>query len=142
MQELREVPLTLCLRYVHGFGKLMPYFEGLAQGKAMATRSVKTGRVWFPPRLICPISRQETEWIELPGTGHIVSSTRGPSCRPFTEIKEEACFLMVAMDGADNLALGRLIDHGDPSPGARIRLSPPMDQWAHPAQAGCFRLIV
>ncbi len=135
-----QIRIDLLLRYEHPLGALAPYFEGLAKGRAMATRSPSNGRVWFPPRIVCPYDFSETEWIELEGTGQIVSVTMGPGRLPLTEQVGELSFALIAVDGADNLTLGRVIGEGTPRLGSRVRLARLDEAPPHPAQAACFTL--
>ncbi|MHC5022800.1 MAG: Zn-ribbon domain-containing OB-fold protein [Planctomycetota bacterium] len=60
-------------QHFHTYGMLTPYFEGLAQGRLMATRCVNTacpvsrgdGEQWLPPRADCPDCHQPMAWEEI-----------------------------------------------------------------------------
>jgi len=70
--------------HFHTYGLLTPYFEGLTQGRLMATRCVNpgcpvskgNGEMWLPPRADCPDCHQPMEWkqVEKPA-GYIYSYT-------------------------------------------------------------------
>ena len=115
--------LTLALRYARGVGDLSPYFDGLAKGVARATRCAACGRAWFPPRLTCPAGHTGLEWIALPGTGIVRTLTQGEGRLPFEADARPLVLALVAMEGADNLALGR-IDASEVRPGDRVQLVP------------------
>jgi uncharacterized protein len=54
----------------HTYGKLSPFFQGLKQGKLLATKCVNPDcgekRLWLPPRADCPDCNQPMEWQEIP----------------------------------------------------------------------------
>lgn len=50
--------------------------EFLADGKLMGTRSRATGKVYVPPRLLCPETlSDEMEWVQLSGKGRLAAHT-------------------------------------------------------------------
>jgi len=70
--------------HFHSYGLLTPYFEGLTQGKLMATRctnpkcpiSKGNGELWLPPRADCPDCHQRMVWEEIKDPeGYIYSYT-------------------------------------------------------------------
>jgi len=71
-----EWPKNLVHR--HTYGKLSPFFKGLAEGRLLATRCTNPEcgehRLWLPPRADCPDCNQPMTWEELPkpviGTVH------------------------------------------------------------------------
>lgn len=137
--DSQTVPLTLTLRYRHPLGDLAPYFRGLETGRAVAARCPACGRTWFPPRLVCPFHGLDVEWTELAGRGRIVSVTVTETALPFGTIRERRAFALIALDGAENLAFGRVA--GDPTEaraGRRVRLARAPGDWPHPAQAAWF----
>jgi len=71
----QDSPITLALNYQHSVGWLRPYFDALAEGRALATRCDTCGKVWMPPRPACPDGHGATTWHELPATGRIVALT-------------------------------------------------------------------
>ena len=79
-------------------------------------------------------------WITLAGTGRVVAGTSGGGALPFGGGPAGKGLALVALDGADNLALGWVDGFGGAPPeGARVRLvttgdcAPP-----HPAQAARY----
>ena len=132
-------PIELTLRYTHSLGGLAPYFEGLAGGRAIAAHCPACGRTWFPPRLGCCSKTGAIRWTTLAGTGRIVAGTNGGGTLPFGGGPAGEGFALVALDGADNLALGWLDGFGDvPPEGARVRLVRSGSHPPHPAQASRF----
>lgn len=126
------IRLGLCYR--HGRGGFADYFAALAEGRALASRDPDTGRVSFPP---APEPGRH-ERVALPGTGTVAAITRGPALLPLHPAPLEACFALIAMDGADNLCFGRIEGDAPLAPGARMRLAPSSGAVHHPAQAVCF----
>ena len=137
-----RVCLELSLRYDHGLGDLAPYFEALGQGRAMARRCTVCGHVWFPPHAVCPEDAQACEWLELDGTGTVVSATQTRSRLPFMETEQDYIFALVSMDGADNAAFGRLAANaGNAFPGLRVHLVAGDGETGHPAQTAVFERL-
>jgi uncharacterized OB-fold protein len=60
-------------QHFHTYGLLTPYFEGLGEGRLMATRCVNPdcpisrgdGERWLPPRADCPDCHQPMVWDEI-----------------------------------------------------------------------------
>lgn len=133
------VPLTLTLRYRHPLGDLAPYFRGLEAGRAVAARCPECGRTWFPPRLVCSLHDRDVEWTDLTGLGRIVSVTVTETALPFGVTRERRAFALISLDGAENLAFGRLAsDPAEARAGQRVRLARAPGDWPHPAQAAWF----
>lgn len=136
----RTIPLTLTLRYAHPLGELAPYFRGLEDGRAVASRCPVCARAWFPPRLTCP-EHGATTWADLSGKGRVVGVSIADSTLPFGTDNVRRAFLMVALDGAETAAFGRFA--GDPDTartGMRVRLARAPGTWPHPAQAAWFAI--
>ena len=115
------IPIEMRFRYQHPLGARSPYFAGLSQGVAMGSRCSQCERVSFPPRYCCSSG---LHWEELPGTGTVVASTDGAA--------------LIAMDGADNLALGLL--HAPAPVGQRVRIALADGPAEHPSQAVFFQV--
>ena len=130
--------IDLHLRYAHSLGGLDPYFRGLAEGRAMASRCPVCKRRWFPPRLRCPDDHADTGWAELSGHGLVMALTAGRSRLPLAGSAADHTFALIALDGADNLAFGRIADGGNIDVGQRVRLVAVPGEPPHPAQAACF----
>ena len=62
-----EWPRTLT--HVHTYGMLSPFFQGLKEGKLMATfcpnKKCTENRLWIPPRAHCPDCHTEMKWKTL-----------------------------------------------------------------------------
>lgn len=136
-----SVPLTLALRYDHPHGALTPYFRGLESGQAVAAQCPVCKRIWFPPHLICPHDRHETVWTELSGAGRIVSVSIASTVLPFNLERRRYAFGLIALDGAENAAFGRIAgDPEAPRAGMGVRLARAPGAWPHPAQCAWFVL--
>ena len=128
-------PLKVELDYSYSFGALDQYFKALAEGRALGTFCPKCGRTSFPPKLICDIDHSHTEWRELEGTGVVRELTAGVDAHG-----QETQFALIAMDGADNLSLGRL-KGSQFNTGDRIMIDVENPNASHPAQCAVFRPI-
>ncbi|QKR00225.1 Zn-ribbon domain-containing OB-fold protein [Metallosphaera tengchongensis] len=66
----------LDLRYQIPVKKISKFFEGLRNGKILATKCGKCGSVYFPPQNDCPKCKvTDLEWMEIVGEGEIVTYT-------------------------------------------------------------------
>jgi uncharacterized protein len=69
------------ITHIHTYGMLSPFFEGLREGRLMATRcpnrSCSEKRLWIPPRGHCPDCHAEMTWKALanPVIGKIYTFT-------------------------------------------------------------------
>ncbi|WP_290596715.1 MULTISPECIES: Zn-ribbon domain-containing OB-fold protein [unclassified Archaeoglobus] len=69
MRELR-------LRYIISVENIKPFYEGLREGKLMATKCKKCGRIFFPPQKDCPSCfDSDIEWVELKKEGTLETMT-------------------------------------------------------------------
>ena len=132
--------LTLTLRYNRSVGDLTPYFEGLATGEARATRCVQCGLTWFPPRLSCTRGHAPLQWHTLPGAGIVRAVTNGVGRVPFEAEERRLVLALVAMEGADNLALGRIDATVPLHAGDRVRLAPDTELRDGRAWSAVFEL--
>ena len=131
--------IEVALRYDHALGALAPYFEGLAAGRAVASSCTVCGRSWFPPRLGCCSRAGPPRWTTLAGTGRVVAGTSGGGTLPFGGGPAGEGLALIALDGADNLALGWVDGFGGAPPeGARVRLVTGDPNPPHPAQAARY----
>ena len=79
------------------------------------------------------------KWNTLVGTGRVVAGTSGGGTLPFGGGPAGEGLALIALDGADNLALGWVDGFGDvPPAGARVRLVTGDPHPPHPAQAARY----
>ena len=70
--DLRE----LRLRYFISIENIKPFYEGLREGKLMASKCKKCGRLFFPPQKDCPSCfTSEMDWVELKKEGVLETLT-------------------------------------------------------------------
>ena len=70
--DLRE----LRLRYLISIENIKPFYEGLREGKLMASKCKKCGRLFFPPQKDCPSCfTSEMDWVELKKEGVLETLT-------------------------------------------------------------------
>ncbi len=134
-QSYDYFPLRIELDYSYSFGGLSPYFEALSNGQALASVCPECGQVNFPPRLICDSDQAQTDWLQLSGQGEIVELTQG-----FDADKQPSCFALVRMDGAQNLALGKILSPSA-QPGSRVKLEIDNNCDDHPTKRTHFTVI-
>ncbi len=114
------IAVDMQLQYRHPLGALSPYFRALQEGRALASRW--RGRTYFPPRL--PPDGRPPEWVELTGLGTVIAITRAHGLPgPTGEAATTSACVLVAMDGAGNMVVGRVHDSRSLQPGCRLQLS-------------------
>jgi len=61
--------------HIHAYGGCGKFFQGLVQGKILATRCTneecEENRLWLPPRSQCPDCWHDMDWVEAPQQGKI-----------------------------------------------------------------------
>jgi len=88
-------PLTLIYRLP--ISKTLPFWEGLKEGKLLATKCKKCGRMTFPPQADCPSCySSEVEWVELSKEAELITAT-AIMVKPTSFAKEETYIVAVAM---------------------------------------------
>ncbi len=66
----------LRLRYFISIENLKPFYDGLREGKLMATKCKKCGRLFFPPQKDCPSCLEsDMDWVELKPEGTLETLT-------------------------------------------------------------------
>ncbi len=96
-------------------GRLTPYFEALARGRALAERCGSCGHVQFPPGGICGhCDASELAWIELSGAAVVIHRTDTP----------DRAFALVRFEGARNSAVVAVANPDVLSGRGRLATSP------------------
>jgi hypothetical protein len=63
---VQEIPIS----------KTLPFWEGLKQGKVLATKCTQCGKIYFPPNADCPdCAASSLEWVELSKEAEIETFT-------------------------------------------------------------------
>ena len=78
-REFREVELIdmpLAFRFNHSLGKLSRFYLELESKKLIGTQCPTCGRIWMPPRAMCPEDWAITSWVEVPGRGVLEAASR------------------------------------------------------------------
>ena len=66
----------LRVKYTISVERIRKFYEGLMEGKLLATRCKHCGRIYFPPQMDCPYCRKsDMEWIELSKEGTLLTYT-------------------------------------------------------------------
>ncbi len=106
--------------------KTSDFVDYLEKGKVMATRCLRCGISYFPPRLDCPkCLGSEVEWSEIKGTGKLDTYTvvnYGP-----TGFEDDAPYPLAIVDFDGVRVFGRLsksIKDSDIKPGMELKVVP------------------
>jgi len=112
--------------HVHTYGMLSPFFQGLREGKLMATRCPNTGcpenRLWIPPRAHCPDCHAEMIWKTLPNPviGTIYTFTEVVYAGTGIELSTPYWQVDVEIPGLATIPKSYLL-YGKPSVGMKVK---------------------
>ncbi len=113
------------LKHVHTYGLLTPFFEGLKEGRLLATRCANQrcaeNRRWLPPRADCPDCLKRMEWTELapPVIGKVYSYTMVDYAGMGVELKTPYWQIDVELPDMATIPKGYLL-HGKPEAGMEV----------------------
>jgi uncharacterized OB-fold protein len=116
--------------HYHTYGLLTPYFEGLTNGKLMATKCVNkacpvgkgNGELWLPPRADCPDCHQPMRWEEVKKTeGYIYSYTYVERGGTGLEVECPYYQVDVKIEGVGTILKGYLLDRKAIKIGDKVR---------------------
>lgn len=116
--------------HFHTYGLLTPYFEGLTNGKLMATYcendacpvSHGKGELWLPPRADCPDCHGPMKWKEVEKPeGYIYSFTYVERGGQGLEIECPYYQIDVRIKGVGSILKGYLLDRKPIKIGDKVR---------------------
>jgi uncharacterized OB-fold protein len=116
--------------HYHTYGMLTPYFQGLAEGKLMATRCENPrcpvgkgrGELWLPPRADCPDCHRPMAWDSIRDPrGTIYTYTLVERGGTGLEIECPYYQIDVKMDGVCTIVKSYLADRKPIRIGDRVR---------------------
>ncbi|MEQ8675400.1 MAG: Zn-ribbon domain-containing OB-fold protein [Aggregatilineales bacterium] len=68
-RQIERLTLEMTQTYTYSLGKYSRFFIELENNRFMATRCADCGKVYAPPRPLCPDCMKISEWVELSGEG-------------------------------------------------------------------------
>lgn len=116
--------------HYHTYGLLTPYFEGLANGRLMATKCINkscpigkgNGELWLPPRADCPDCHQPMKWEEIKEPeGYIYSYTYVERGGTGLEVECPYYQVDVKIEGVGTILKGYLLDRKAIEIGDKVR---------------------
>lgn len=116
--------------HYHTYGLLTPYFQGLGEGRLMATRCVSSkcpigkgrGDLWLPPRADCPDCHQPMDWEEIKDPrGYIYAYTHVERGGTGLEIECPYYQIDVKMEGVGTIPKSYLVDRKPIKIGDKVR---------------------
>ena len=114
------------ITHIHTYGMLSPFFEGLREGRLMATRCpnerCSEKRLWIPPRAHCPDCHTEMTWETLPNPviGKIYTFTEVVYAGTGIELSTPYWQVDVEIPGLTTIPKSYLL-HGKPSIGMKVK---------------------
>jgi uncharacterized OB-fold protein len=114
------------LTHRHTYGLLTPFFQGLAEGRLMATRCTNPrcgeDRLWLPCRAHCPDCWERMSWEEIPQpvVGKIYTFTQVVYAGIEIELSTPYWQIDVELPGLATIFKGYLL-RGEPQIGMSVR---------------------
>lgn len=112
------------IEHHHTYGLLTPFFQGLTQGKLMATKCNNPDcphqHTWLPPRADCPDCLGRMDWLEVPSQGKVYAYTMLDYTGIGIEMKSPYWQIDVAIEGVDTVFKGYLAS-GKPRTGLPVK---------------------
>jgi uncharacterized OB-fold protein len=113
-RQIEVIELHWEQTYRHSLGKYSRFFIELENQRFYATRCPKCGKIWTPPRPVCPDHLEITEWIQLSGKGRLAGfSVIHYAPAQASWLKPPYVFAYVQLDGADTLFAHLLQNYDD-----------------------------
>ncbi len=72
-RQVERLNLEFSQHYVYSLGKYSRFFIELENGRFMGTHCVTCGKIYAPPRPLCPDCMTISEWVELSGVGTVTT---------------------------------------------------------------------
>lgn len=94
------IDYRLTLDYRLGTGWITPFFDALAEGRALGRKCRPCGKVSFPPERVCPCGSDAGDWQALTGKATILFRTNG----------SDGAFALARFEGVDWAATVRLAE--------------------------------
>jgi uncharacterized OB-fold protein len=136
-RQVERLTLSLTQTYTHTLGKYSRFFIELENRRFLATSCESCDRVYTPPRPLCPACLKPTTWIELPGTGTLITFSvlhfSPGSNADVRALTTPYIFAYVLLDGASTLFPHLL--HApleQVKPGMRVQVAYGEDPVEHP----------
>jgi len=106
-RQVEHITIELTQSYKYSLGKYSRFFIELENQKFLATQCDDCGKVYAPPRPLCPDCLSITEWIELSGEGtvktfSILHFSPGTNA-DVTKLETPYILAYVQLDGTDTL---------------------------------------
>ena len=119
-----SIPLSPAFNWSVG-NWMEQFFDGMKEGKILASRCPACGRVYLPPRMICErCFVKAEEWVELPETGTVETFTEAyvklSESGKLEDLEKPEIIAMIKHDGADTCVAGR-VEAGSVTVGMRVK---------------------
>lgn len=106
-RQVERITLELSQSYKYSLGKVSRFFIELENRRFMATRCEGCGKVFAPPRPLCPDCLDVCDWVKLSGAGELKTwSVLHFSPGSNDDVRAQATPYILAyvlLDGADTL---------------------------------------
>ncbi len=124
----------LRLRYEIPVKDIYPFFDGLREGRVLASKCKICLALYFPPQGSCPTCRKsDMDWVELGPTAKLLAVTK-VYIKPQSFAEEEDYILGVGEFPEGVKALARLLFEGSRMPkiGTQMRIAVTKDSGENP----------
>ncbi len=144
---VERIAMELTQSYKYSLGKVSRFFMELENGRFLATRCAGCGKVYAPPRPLCPNCLAVADWVELSGEGVVKTYSVlhfSPGSNDDVRALETPYVLAyVLLDGADTLFPHLLKAAPDQAhSGLRVRVAYSDEPVHHPIHLMYFVPVV
>lgn len=146
-KEFRTIETTVFTfgsTYEHSLGKYSKFFLGLEERQFLATKCPKCGKVWAPPRPLCPNDFSITSWVALSGMGTLKAYT---VCYDVPSVFSKGSPYVLAyvhLEGASTWFLHELRNYGEPGDitvGMQVKVVYTVPPSSHPLKLMWFEPV-
>lgn len=118
----------LTLNFIIPVHRIIRFWEGLKEGKLLATKCKRCHKISFPPKMDCPdclASAEDMDWVELSEEAELLSFTE-ISIKPgsFSQYPDYICAVGRLREGVKVLAWLTGIKREEIKVGMRLKLKP------------------
>lgn len=112
-REVEILDMQMAFGFRHSLGKLSRFFLALEERKLLGTVCPTCGKVWLPPRPVCPDDLAITAWTELAQRGRLAVGSLSAYTLKTAGGERTLVLGYVEVEGTSSLLLQQIRNLGD-----------------------------
>ncbi len=139
-REVEILDMQMAFGFRHSLGKLSRFFLALEERKLLGTVCPTCGKVWLPPRPVCPDDLAVTEWRELAQRGRLAVGSLSAYSLKTAGGDRQLMLGYVEVEGASTLILQQIRNLGAHAlePGLPLKIVWSEEAVEHPMELFWF----